>query len=151
MTKKIEDEIQSTKFKSEYHKAILNILYTSHWIAGQQSGVFKKYNVSPQQYNVLRILRGRHPQPCTLLTIRERMIDKMSDVSRIVERLRLAGFIDRTSCQDDRRAVDVIITQKGLDLLASMQDEVDSMERFLHNISIEEAEQLNNLLDKLRD
>jgi DNA-binding MarR family transcriptional regulator len=151
MTKKIEDEIQSTKFRNEYHKATLNILVTSHWIANQHAGIFKKYNLSPQQYNVLRILRGRHPQPCTLLSIRERMIDKMSDVSRIVERLRLTGFIDRTSCQDDRRAVDVIITQKGLDLLSEMQGEVDAMEQIVKNLSEEEAQQLNNLLDKIRD
>jgi DNA-binding MarR family transcriptional regulator len=151
MTKRIEDEIQSTNFRNEYHKATLNIMYTSHWITSQHTEVFKKFNLSPQQYNVLRILRGRHPQPCTLLSIRERMIDKMSDVSRIVERLRVAGFIERTSCQDDRRAVDVIITKKGLDLLAEMQDEVDTMEQVLHNLSEEEAQQLNNLLDKIRD
>ncbi|MEP7264249.1 MAG: winged helix DNA-binding protein [Bacteroidota bacterium] len=151
MTKRIEDEIQSTNFRSEFHKASLNIIFTSYWISNQNTEIFKKYQLTPQQYNVLRILRGRHPEPCTLLSIRDRMIDRMSDVSRIVERLRLAGLVDRSSCEEDRRAVDVTITQKGLDLLTIMMQEETTMDAVMKNITVEEARTLNDILDKMRD
>ncbi len=150
MTKRIEEEIKSDKFRNEYHKAALNIFVTSHWISSHHNDVFKKYHLTPQQYNVLRILRGRNPEPCTLFSVRERMIDKMSDVSRIVERLRIAGYVERSSCSDDRRAVDINISQKGLELLSTMQQEEEGMDALMKSISVEEAKQLNDILDKLR-
>ena len=151
MTKKIEDEIHSTKFRSEFHKATLNILFTSHWIESSHADIFKKYKLTPQQYNILRILRGRHPDPANLHTLRERMIDKMSDVSRIVERLRIAGLIDRTACGNDRRAVDINITEKGIDLLTKMKKEEEILDRILKNLTEDDAKVLNNILDKIRD
>jgi DNA-binding MarR family transcriptional regulator len=151
MTKKIEDEIYTTKFRSEFHKATLNILVTSHWIESSHADIFKSYKITPQQYNILRILRGQHPKPANLLTIRERMIDKMSDVSRIVERLRIAGLIDRTACGNDRRSVDIKITEKGIVLLTKMKKEEDILDNVLKNLTSEEAKILNNILDKIRD
>jgi DNA-binding MarR family transcriptional regulator len=150
MGKTIEEEIQSDKFRSVYHKAALNLMVTASWLSGIHQEIFRKYNITAQQYNVLRILRGQHPLPCTLLSIRERMIDKMSDVSRIVERLRVAGYLERTSCSEDRRAVDVIITKKGLDLLRKLDKEEDEMDNALSGLTQTEAKQLSNLLDKLR-
>lgn len=151
MTKKIEDVLQSNKFRNEYHKAALNLMVAAQWVSNNGAEIFKKYQLTPQQYNVLRILRGRHPEPCTLLSVRERMIDKMSDVSRIVERLRLAGYVERSSCNEDRRAVDLKISEKGLQLLETMQVEEDKMDSVMKNLTVEEAKQLNELLDKLRD
>lgn len=151
MTKKIEDEIFSTKFRSEFHKATLNILFTSHWIESSHADIFKKYKLTPQQYNILRILRGRHPEPANLHTLRERMIDKMSDVSRIVERLRIAGFIERTASGNDRRAVDIKITEKGIELLTKMKKEEEILDSILKNLTADETKILNDILDKIRD
>lgn len=151
MTKKIEDEIKTVNFRSEFHKATLNIIFTSGWLSGIHAEIFKKYNLTSAQYNVLRILRGNHPNPLTLLSIRDRMLDKMSDVSRIIERLRIAGLAERFSCESDRRAVDINITEKGLQLLKQMESEEEKMDSFLNNLTAEEAQQLNILLDKIRD
>lgn len=151
MTKTIEEEIQSTKFRNVHHKAALNILFTANWIHYHNMNVFKKYDITGQQYNALRILRGQHPEPCTILMIKERMLDKVSDVSRIVERLRQAGYVERVLCESDRRAVDVKISKKGLDLLKRMEKEEESMDGVMKNLSNGEAKQLNQLLDKLRE
>ena len=147
---KIEDEIKSVKFRNMQHKAALNIIITANWIHASNIEIFKKYKLTVQQYNVLRILRGQFPNPCNLLSIRERMLDKMSDVSRIIERLRINGFVDRVLCANDRRAVDVLITKKGLDLLKKMEKEEEKIDGVMKNISDIEAKKLNDLLDKLR-
>lgn len=151
MTKIIEDEIQSDKFRNVHHKVALNIIFTANWIHYHHINLFKKYAITGQQYNVLRILRGQYPTPCTVLLIKERMLDKVSDTSRIVERLRVAGFVERVLCEKDRRAVDVKISKKGLDLLKKMEKEEDSMDALMKNLTNTEAKQLNQLLDKLRD
>lgn len=151
MTKTIEEEIQTDKFRNIHHKAALNLLYTANWIQYRNMNVFKKYEITGQQYNVLRILRGQNPNPCTILMIKERMLDKVSDTSRIVERLRQAGYVERVLCESDRRAVDVKISKKGLDLLKRMEKEEESMDGVMKNLSNAEAKQLNQLLDKLRD
>lgn len=151
MTKLLEDEIQTTKFRNVHHKVALNIMLTAHWIQYRHMCIFKKYDLTGQQYNVLRILRGQHPNPCTILMIKERMLDKVSDTSRIVERLRVAGYVERILCESDRRAVDVKIAKKGLDLLKKMEKEEETMDGVMKNISVAEAKQLNQLLDKLRD
>ncbi len=151
MAKPIEEEIQSTNFRNEYHKAALNVIVTANWIHYHGLTIFKKYDLSAQQYNVLRILRGQYPNPCTLLCIKARMLDKVSDTSRIVERLKQAGFVERVLCESDRRAVDVKISKKGLDLLKRMEKEEESMDAIMKNLTAAEAKQLNMLLDKLRD
>jgi DNA-binding MarR family transcriptional regulator len=150
MGKKIDEELKSSNFRNESHKALLNLLVTASWLQNASGSLFKKYDLTAQQFNVLRILRGQFPKPCTVLSIRERMIDKMSDVSRIVERLRLSGFVDRVLCAKDRRAVDVIITEKGLELLKRMDKEDSYTDELMNNLSKEETIQLNELLDKLR-
>ena len=151
MTKKIEEEIQSTKFRNMHHKATLNIIVAANWLHARHQEIFKKYDLTGQQYNVLRILRGRHPEPYNLLNIRERMLDKMSDVSRIIERLRLIGYVDRITCENDRRSVDILITKKGLDLLKKLEKEEENLDSFLSNLTEAEAKKLNELLDKIRN
>ncbi|MCU7496969.1 MAG: MarR family transcriptional regulator [Ignavibacteria bacterium] len=147
---RLEDEIRQDRFSNQYHKAVVNIIYTNNWIAGQQTKILRPYGITMQQYNVLRILRGQHPNPATIKLIKERMLDKMSDASRIVEKLRAKGLVERTPCISDRRNVDVMITPKGLELLAKIDIPEHTLENRLKKLSQEEIEQLNSLLDKAR-
>ncbi|HWB62291.1 MAG TPA: MarR family transcriptional regulator [Chitinophagales bacterium] len=147
----IEQLIKQPKFKCEGNRAVVSILYASGLINSYFESVFKKFDITLQQFNALRILRGQYPKPCTVNLIRDRMLDKMSDASRIVERLRKAGLVERTTSKTDRRAVDVLITQKGLSLLS----EIDKMEKELtlphSKLTEAEAKQLNNLIEKVFD
>ncbi|MCG3167289.1 MAG: Transcriptional regulator SlyA [Bacteroidia bacterium] len=146
---KLENEIFQPKFKSEYQKAALNIIYTCNWFTSQHSAKLKPHGITQQQYNILRILRGQHPKPASIKLLKERMMDKMSDASRLVEKLRIKGLIDRKVCKADRRNVDVIINEKGLELLKSL-DYLDDNFKQLIALNDEEVKQLNDLLDKLR-
>lgn len=146
----IEEEIQQKNFSSEYHKMVVNVLYTSGWITSLQSGLLKKYGLSLAQFNMLRILRGQHPKPATVNLLIERMLDKMSNASRLVDKLKAKGLVERRTCPNDRRAVDVIITQKGLDLLKKLDKEQETWEGSFKNITKAEAKELSRLLDKLR-
>src|SRR5688572_20535772 len=101
---KLEEEIRQGKFKSEHHKAVLNIIYTAGWLNGIHTRILKKYGISPQQFNILRILRGQHPKPATINLLIERMLDKMSNASRLVDKLKVKGLVERRQCDQDRRA-----------------------------------------------
>jgi DNA-binding MarR family transcriptional regulator len=147
---KLEKEIVQKKFSNEYHKAIVNIVYTYNWMTEKQIRQLKPYDISLQQYNILRILRGQHPKTANLKLIKERMLDKMSDVSRLVEKLRVKGLVSRLICPNDRRHVDVLITDKGLELLAELHKFEKETEDLMSNLDEKEIEQLNCYLDKLR-
>jgi DNA-binding MarR family transcriptional regulator len=146
----LSQDIQQREYHSEYHKAILNILYTHNYLVTHMTELFKEYDITRQQYNVLRILRGQYPGHASVNLIKDRMLDKMSDTSRIVERLRVKGFISRTDCLKDKRSVEIRITHSGLELLDKMQPRVNDLEKLLQNLSISETRDLNMLLDKLR-
>lgn len=148
---KLEQEIKQPKFRNEYHKLAVNVLYTNGWLVNLYSNLFSKHDITSNQYNILRILRGQYPNPATVNLLKERMLDKMSDASRLVERLRIKGFIKRDLSSKDRRCVDVIITDKGLHLLKEIDKLNNKHDSFLKNLSESEAKKLNNLLDKLRD
>src|SRR3989304_4112302 len=120
---KLEDEIKQSKFKSEQHKALLNVIYTASWINSIHVRILKKHSISPQQFNLLRILRGQHPKPATVNLLIDRMLDKMSNASRLVDKLVAKKFVERTQCENDRRAVDGLITKKGLSLLSALDKE----------------------------
>jgi len=147
----IDEAIQVKKFKSEHHRLIVNIIYTNGWLNGKHVEWLKPFDISMQQYNVLRILRGTHPSPASINTIISRMLDKNSNASRLVEKLRQKGFIERTVCENDRRQVDVVITQKGLELLSLIDVEIVIFEKNFHSLTQAEAAELNRLLDKLRN
>lgn len=147
----IEELIKQPKFRNEKHKAVVSILYVNNLITGYYEEYLKKHNLTLQQFNVLRIVRGQHPNPSTINLIRERMLDKMSDASRIVERLRKAELVERVQCKEDRRAVDVIITQKGLDALATIDKQDMQLDMPLHNLTEQEAKQLSSLIGKMFD
>ena len=147
----LEKEIQQVKpFRNNYHKASVNLIFTGKWMIQFHSDIFKQYNLTFQQYNILRILRGRNPKAATVKLIRERMLDRMSDASRIVELMRKKKLVERNICGDDRRKMDVVITQKGLDLLEEIEKESERMDNRLSALNKEEIVLLNDLLDKVR-
>jgi DNA-binding MarR family transcriptional regulator len=117
---------------------------------GLQSGIFNGFGITANQFNILRILRGQYPKPATIYLLKERMMDKMCDASRLVERLRIKGFVNRELSLDDRRRVDVIITGEGLNLLSEIDKLNSKYDAFFENLSDDEAKLLNNLLDKMR-
>ncbi|HEY8401430.1 MAG TPA: MarR family transcriptional regulator [Cytophagaceae bacterium] len=147
---RLEDEIKQKEFKSEYNKCIVNLIYTFNWLDTKSKDFFKQFNLTPQQFNILRILRGQHPKPSTINLLKERMLDKMCDASRIVERLRLKNLLERNTCSEDRRSVDIRITEEGLALLEQIDARMHEFESAVKNLTLEETQQLNNLLDKLR-
>ncbi len=147
---KLEDEIVQQIFESDYHKLSINILYTSNWLLNLHTEKLKPYNLTVQQFNILRILRGQHPNIVNLKLIKERMLDKMSDVSRLVERLREKGFVDRKTCPSDRRHIDVCITNAGLQLLKKLDSDLKDINSIFSSLSNDEIKTLNDLLDKLR-
>lgn len=147
----LEKVIKQLKpFKHEKHKLTVNIIYTHSWLNLKIEKLFKGREVTLQQYNILRILRGQHPQPATVNTLIERMLDKMSNASRLVDKLYNKGYVNRVKNKDDRRAVDVTINQKGLDFLAEMDLKVNSLQIDIFNLTDNEAKQLNHLMDKMR-
>lgn len=146
---RIEEEIKQKSFKSEFQKLAVNLLFTHGWLISFQKKLFENHNITNAQFNILRILRGQHPEPVSINVLKERMLDKMSDTSRLVERLRAKGLVDRKICEKDRRKSDVKITQAGLDLLKEL-DYIDSSFEKYFNIDYSEAKKLNDLLDKLR-
>ncbi len=147
---RLEDEISQKKFRNEYHKATVNLIFTFNWLRTYQEKVFKSCGITMQQFNILRILRGQYPNPANIKLIREMMLDRMSDCSRIVEKLRRKGLIERTVCPKDRRHVDVVINKKGLDLLSKLDSVSEEVDKYLSRLNEEEVTKLNELLDKLR-
>ncbi|MBS1903600.1 MAG: winged helix DNA-binding protein [Bacteroidetes bacterium] len=148
---KIEQEIKQSKFRNEYHKLAINLAYTANWLSRITAQTLKPYKLTPQQFNVLRILRGQQPNPASINLITERMIDKMSNASRLVDKLLEKALVERTVCPTDRRQVDVRITDKGIALLAELDPKLDELNTLLGRISVDEAAKLNELLDRIRD
>jgi DNA-binding MarR family transcriptional regulator len=151
MTMPIENDIkQTTSFRSSYQRMIVNLMYTNGWVCDEQMYLLKPFGLTIQQYNVLRILRGKYPNPVKVADITERMLDKMSNASRLVDKLLTKELAQRTECPNDRRAVDVVITERGLDLLKTLDQHQSQWEKRFHNLTEQEADELNHLLDKLR-
>ncbi|MGZ0016858.1 MarR family winged helix-turn-helix transcriptional regulator [Yeosuana sp. AK3] len=142
----ISKDIHS-KFANNRVKALLNILYTANWISGFQNEFFKPYGISPQQYNILRILNGAN-EPLNVQIIKDRMIERSPNATRLMDKLCAKQFIERLPCKHDRRVVKIAITEKGKELLASIP--VNLNKDLIKNLNEEEAEQLSNLLDKMR-
>jgi len=148
---KIEEEIKSTVALDNPKKIILNILYTQNVITDKFNEILKPYDLSGEQYNVLRILRGQKGNPANMCVIQERMIAKTSNTTRLVDKLLLKKFVTRNVCPENRRKIEVLITQKGLDILTELDPKVIEHENFFSkNLNSEELEQLNILLEKYR-
>ena len=148
---KIEDEIKG-RFRNEYHKGLINITYTAKQLSYEFYQSLKKHGLAEQQYNVLRILRGFHSEaPLSISFIKERMLDEDSDVSRIVDRLVQKALLSRVENPEDRRQKSVEICESGLVLLDSMFNCEQKADTLLSNLTIEEVNKLNQLLDKVRE
>ena len=146
----LEKDINQRQFRNEHQKGIINLIYTFNWMNEKMKSVFDKEGITAQQYNILRILRGAG-KPISTLQIRERMLDKMSDTSRIVDRLVLKGLAKKTVCKNDKRLVDVSIQPKGSRLLEKIDLLDNDMDAIFGNLSDAEAQNLNKLLDKIRN
>ncbi|WP_116787368.1 MarR family winged helix-turn-helix transcriptional regulator [Flavobacterium psychrotrophum] len=147
---KIEDIIKSPNMTLA-KQVIMNLMYTSQLVGEQVSDVMKSYELSPEQFNVLRILRGQKGKPANMCVIQERMIAKTSNTTRLVDKLLLKGYVKREVCPDNRRKMEISITEKGLNLLSELDPIVDESEmKFAHNLNHPELEQLIYLLEKFR-
>ncbi|HYC27933.1 MAG TPA: MarR family transcriptional regulator [Chitinophagaceae bacterium] len=146
----LEKDISQRKFKTEHQKAMVNLIFTHNWMMERMKLFFEQADLTPQQFNIMRILRGAG-QPLSTLQIRQRMLDKMSDTSRIVDRLIKKGLAKKVICKSDRRLVDVSISEKGLKLLEKLDDTQADLDAILTNLNETDAKQLNKLLDKIRN
>ena len=147
----IDKDIQQAKFRNPRQKATINLIYTLSWMRERTKAIFDAEDITAQQFNILRILRGSFPQPLSTLQIRERMLEKMSDTSRIVDRLITKGLVKKITCKNDRRLVDVIISDKGKKLLERLDTRQEEIDDVLGNLSEKDANILSDLLDKIRD
>ena len=147
----LEQDIQQAKFRNPQQKAAINLIYTLSWMKDKTKCIFESEDITPQQFNILRILRGSFPDPLSTLQIRERMLEKMSDTSRIVDRLIAKGLVKKLTCKNDRRLVDVVISDKGKKLLERLDARQDEIDGVLGKLSEKDANILSDLLDKIRD
>ncbi len=146
----IETDIQQIrKFRNEHHKTVVNLIFTHNWVTEQLKQFLEKEDLTLQQYNILRILRGSE-KPLSTLQIRERMLDRMSDTSRIVDRLIVKTLAKKTISKRDKRLVDVTLTAKGKKLLEKLDSTQSFIDGVMQNITEQEAKELNCLLDKVR-
>lgn len=146
----IEKEIPENYFRNDRHKALINIIFTSNWLLEKLKQLLETEDITHQQYNILRILDGSK-KPLSTLQIRDRMLDKMSDTSRIVERLLKKDLVTKQICAHDKRLVDVIITEKGRNLLGRIHKNADKIDGISSNLTKEEIVVINELLDKMRE
>lgn len=147
---KLEEAIKQKEFSNPYHKAVVNLLFTHSYVVGYQNALLKPYDLSPEQYNVLRILRGQNGNPTTVSSIQDRMLNKMSNASRLVEKLKAKELVIREECPTDRRQVDVLISKKGLELLQELEIQIEKSYKEYIQLDESEVRTLNELLDKLR-
>ncbi|HSQ46560.1 MAG TPA: MarR family transcriptional regulator [Lutibacter sp.] len=147
---KIQDEIKSN-FSNEYQKARVNIHFTNTYLSEQLLEIIKPLDLSPTQFNVLRILRGQQPAASSIGLLKERMLDKNSDISRVVDRMLTKKLVVRKECKLDRRQKDIQISQLGLDILLKIDAQEKELDKKMQHLTLEEVTQLNNLLDKIRD
>ncbi|NNV56805.1 winged helix DNA-binding protein [Panacibacter sp. KCS-6] len=146
----IEQAIQQKNFRNEYNKAMVNILYTHDWLENNIKKFLATESITPQQYNILRILRGSK-EPLSTMQIRERMLDRMSDTSRVVDRMLLKDLVIKKTNETDKRLVDISITAKGIDILDKLDNKNIQLDHIMETLTEEEAKMLNQLLDKLRN
>src|SRR3982750_4163288 len=145
----IEQDISQPKFRNDYQKGVINFIYTYNWLNEKAKVFFDREKITSQQFNILRILRGAG-KPISTLQIRQRMLDKMSDTSRIVDRLVIKGLVKKNICSNDKRLVDVVITDKGKKLLEKLDQYENEMDAIFGSLSQAEVKNLNMLLDKIR-
>lgn len=147
---RLEEEIKTKGFRNERHKLSVNLIYTYNWVVYKMQEQFQAFGITMQQFNILRILRGQHPNPCTIQLLKSRMLDKQSDASRLVDRLMNKGLVERQTCMKDRRKMDVVISASGLELLEKMEPMIQEADNIFELLSEEEARTMNEYLDRVR-
>lgn len=148
---RIEEEIRHGQgWDHEWHRLRVNLLYSAGWLTHLARDFLAPFEITPKQFNILRILRLDHPAEIPVLEVRERMIDRMSDVSRLIDRLSQKGLVAKRPCAEDKRSQRVKITPAGLDLLAQVDAQMVELDRVVQRLSAEEAHTLNHLLNKMR-
>ncbi|MEM6631549.1 MAG: MarR family transcriptional regulator [Bacteroidota bacterium] len=147
---RLEEEIHQRNFRNPRQKALINLVFTHGWVSHKLKSILRSYDLSIPQYNVLRILNGAFPEPLTTSTIAARMLDKASDASRLVDRMHKKGWVEKNVCENDKRLVDVKLSSKGKELTQQLALIDDDLDGILGNLSVEQASQLNELLDQLR-
>ncbi len=148
---KLEEEIKQEKFKSEHHKLMINLLFTSSWLQRMQLSLMRPYDLTPPQYNILRILRGAKGELLNLGEITSRMIDRSSNTSRLIDKLVIKKWVSRKTCPDDRRQSEICITKEGLKVLEQLDKPIDSITEQFHFLSVKETKEVNQFLDQLRN
>ncbi|WP_242926069.1 MarR family winged helix-turn-helix transcriptional regulator [Pontibacter vulgaris] len=147
---RIEDEIKQKDFKDDYRRLLVNLLFTNNWVNQQLLPFFKNFGLTQQQHNVLSILRGQHPAPVCFGDIQERMLDRNSNVTRLIDKLIEKNYVTRDICPSNRRMIEVRITPTGLQLLEQIDEELPKLYQRFHSLTKEEAVIVSNMLDKLR-
>ena len=147
----IQTVIKQSKFDSAYHKAFVNLIYTFNYLTGKQNLIFKKYNVLAQHFNVLKILKGKYPNPVTPKYILEVMLDKGRDLTRLVDKLEESGFVNREVSDENKRSINIYLTPEGLEFTLTLEKEIFVWVKSIANLTEEEAETLSQLLDKMRN
>ncbi len=147
---RIEEEIKQSKFRNDNQKVVVNLMYTANWLTTHQEEFFKSFGITPAQYNILRILRGQGGKSLSGADIKSRMLERNSDISRLLDRMSRKKMINRTQRSTDKRATDVSIAKPGLDALKEIDGQINQAEKQIIHLTREEAHQLSNLLDKLR-
>lgn len=148
---RIEDEIKQNKaFNNAKERSVVNILFTASWLNGIQSEILKPFEITVQQFNILRILKGRHPEPSSIKLLTARMIDRMSNASRLVDKLEARKLVERRPCEDDRRKVEITIKEEGLELINRASEAMNKLVKDEVDLTERQAERLSELLDKMR-
>ena len=146
----LEDKQPDCAFKNEYHKLRANILYTANWLTNGVRAILEPYGITHKQYNILQILRDVHPDALAILDVQQRMIDKMSDTSRLIDRLVKKGWVNKVRCPQDRRSAKVQLNEEGRALLCQIDRRICDMDNLFCTLSPTEAAQLNTLLRRAR-
>ncbi|MBE2288930.1 MAG: MarR family transcriptional regulator [Chitinophagaceae bacterium] len=147
---RLEDAIKSNKFRDEKHKASLNVLYTAYWLKSNFTQVFKACGLTMEQHNVLRILKGMHPEPMCVKEIGARILEKNSNVPRIIDRLVAKKLVKRAQSKQDKRETMISLTEKGIEVIDHARKEIDTYANSLINMNEDDARSLNELLEKMR-
>jgi DNA-binding MarR family transcriptional regulator len=148
---KLEEEIKQEKFKSEHHKLMINLLFTSSWLQRLQLNMLRPYDLTPPQYNILRILRGSKGELLSLGEITSRMIDRSSNTSRLIDKLETKKWVTRKTCPNDRRQSEIGVTKEGLKVLEQLDGPIDSITEQFQFLSVKETKEVNQFLDQLRN
>jgi DNA-binding MarR family transcriptional regulator len=148
---RLEDEIKQVQFKTEHHKLMINLLYTTSWLQRMQSAILRPHDITPEQYNILRILRGSKGEQMSLNDISSRMIDRASNTSRLIDKLVLKKWAIRKICPDDRRQSEIAITERGLEVLEKLQKPIDDITEQFSIISVNDCKKFNQALDEIRN